>query len=136
VKTLRVSGNVNRDEIELKLTKVSPSGLTCTFSLTLLIPQRLHREARVWMELTHESIAPLLGVVREDQGPGLVSPWYHRSNLPRFLSRSYHRTVNREILCHDVASGLRYLHTHKPQIIHGDLKGVRPNLPASMAAAV
>lgn len=77
------------------------------------------------MKLSHESIAPFLGVVTEDQGPGLVSLWYQRGNLPHFLSRPYHRTVNREILCYDVASGLKYLHTHEPQIIHGDLKGVR-----------
>ena len=77
------------------------------------------------MELSHESVVPFLGVVSEDQGPGLVSLWYQRGNLSHFLSRSYHRTVNREILCYDVASGLKYLHTHEPQIVHGDLKGVR-----------
>lgn len=85
------------------------------------------------MELSHECIAPFLGLVVEDQGPGLVSLWYNRGNLLRFTSRPYHASINREILCHDVAAGLHYLHNHEPPIIHGDLKGVRVHFVLRLA---
>ncbi|KAF9505522.1 hypothetical protein BS47DRAFT_1489802 [Hydnum rufescens UP504] len=34
------------------------------------------------------------------------------------------RSHNREIIRADIALGLQYLHEHRSQIIHGDLKGV------------
>ncbi|KAF9509408.1 hypothetical protein BS47DRAFT_1412576, partial [Hydnum rufescens UP504] len=82
----------------------------------------LKREARVWKSLNHPNIVPLLGAVSGRLGPGLVSPWYSHSNVLQYIRRF--PNVQREPLCEDVASGLRYLHEQNPPIIHGDLKGV------------
>jgi len=83
--------------------------------------KRLKREARVWKQLDHQNIVPLLGLVSGKLGPGLVSPWYSHGNILQYIRRV--PNARREPLCEDVARGLRYLHEQVPPIIHGDLRG-------------
>jgi len=79
---------------------------------------------RIWVRLRHDNVVRLLGHTREPEGPGLVSILYPRGNVLSFLANN--PSVNREVICADVALGLQYLHKHDPPIIHGDLKG--PNV--------
>ncbi|KAF9503930.1 hypothetical protein BS47DRAFT_1355718 [Hydnum rufescens UP504] len=85
------------------------------------ILKALKRELRVWKSLNHRNIVPLLGLVSEKLGPGLVTPWYSNGNILQYLRRV--PNVKREPLCEDVARGLRYLHEQDLPIIHGDIRG-------------
>ncbi|KAF8317287.1 kinase-like domain-containing protein, partial [Cantharellus anzutake] len=84
--------------------------------------QRLKREMRVWSRLSHANIIPLLGYVNGEDGHGLVSPWYPEGNAINFIKN--HPSANKDMICADVASGLTYLHSQCPPIVHGDIKGV------------
>jgi len=52
----------------------------------------------------------------------LVSPWMENENIVDFLKGA--PKTNCVLLAQDIAEGLQYLHTLKPSIIHGDLKGL------------
>ncbi|KAF9511657.1 hypothetical protein BS47DRAFT_1143588 [Hydnum rufescens UP504] len=84
--------------------------------------KRLKREIRVWTRLSHPNIVPLLGFIDEPHGPGMVSPFFAEGTALQFLKK--YPDANREVLCLDVARGLQYLHSQKPPIIHGDIKGI------------
>ncbi|KAF9502791.1 hypothetical protein BS47DRAFT_1370012, partial [Hydnum rufescens UP504] len=86
--------------------------------------KRLHREMKIWALLRHDNVVRLLGHIRHTQeyeGPALISIWYPHGNVLSFLEEN--PSVNREVICADVALGLQYLHEYEPPIIHGDLKG-------------
>ncbi|KAF8335914.1 kinase-like domain-containing protein [Cantharellus anzutake] len=83
--------------------------------------KRLKREMRVWSRLNHANLVPLLGYMDGLHGLGLVSPWYPKGNVINFIKN--HPTANRDLICADVASGLSYLHSQEPSIVHGDIKG-------------
>jgi hypothetical protein len=64
----------------------------------MIVPQRLEREARVWMALDHQNIVPLLGLISGELGPGLgpvseelvpglVSPWYSHGNILEYIQQ-------------------------------------------------
>jgi len=96
--------------------------------------KRLHVEMRIWAQLRHENVVRLLGHIEEPEGPGLVSMLYPHGNVLSFLANN--PTVNREIICADVALGLQYLHEHVPPIIHGDLKGPNVLIDAEGRASI
>ncbi|KAF8335297.1 kinase-like domain-containing protein, partial [Cantharellus anzutake] len=81
------------------------------------------REMRVWSRLSHANLVPLLGYVNGVHGPGFVSPWYSERDAISFLKN--HPSANRSMIvrCAEVASGLEYLHSQLPPIVHGDIKG-------------
>ncbi|KAF8335709.1 kinase-like domain-containing protein [Cantharellus anzutake] len=76
---------------------------------------------RVWSCLSHPNVVPLLGYVDDVSGQGLVSPWYPEGDVIKFIKS--HPSANRDTICADVASGLEYLHSQNPSIVHGDMKG-------------
>ncbi|KAF9446038.1 kinase-like protein [Macrolepiota fuliginosa MF-IS2] len=83
--------------------------------------QRLLRESRVWSRLCHPHIAPLYGLVFEQDRPDLIMPYYENGDLVRFLDqRPQVKRLN--IICEAVA-GLEYLHNLSPHaVVHGDIK--------------
>ncbi|TFK35601.1 kinase-like domain-containing protein [Crucibulum laeve] len=84
--------------------------------------KRLNREVNVWKRLQHPNIAEFLGVSFPMGGrPALVMRWYENGTAPEYLK--LHLDANKFRFVLDVASGLEYLHTRQPPVIHGDLKG-------------
>ncbi|EDR02225.1 uncharacterized protein LACBIDRAFT_309851 [Laccaria bicolor S238N-H82] len=81
--------------------------------------------------LCHRNVSQLFGIVRLSQSIGMVSPWCEHGTLCNYLE--HFPSVNRSRLLAQVASVIAYLHTFRPTIVHGDLKGVRP-LPSSSPA--
>lgn len=113
--------------------------------------QALYKEAVVWTQLDHDHILPFLGICDNLFGLSdstvLVSPWVELGDLAEFSKASqqleYDGTgfvsgidlrmkkkssliIYSQIL--QIASGLEYLHSQEPHVVHGDLRGVRHNL--------
>ena len=61
-------------------------------SLIICAPQRIRREAYVWITLSHDHILPFLGItMRDDFGllPALVSPWMGNRSLSDYLKLEF-----------------------------------------------
>jgi serine/threonine protein kinase len=61
-------------------------------SLIIFAPQRIRREAYVWIRLSHNHILPFLGItMRADFGvvPALVSPWMENKSLSDYLELEF-----------------------------------------------
>ncbi|KIO26900.1 hypothetical protein M407DRAFT_50021, partial [Tulasnella calospora MUT 4182] len=81
--------------------------------------QRLTKELGIWMALQHPHITPLLGFILEGD-LGIISPWYANGNIADYIVQ--HPDADRTKLVSDVASGLAYLHSRVPLVVHGDMK--------------
>ncbi|KDQ07854.1 hypothetical protein BOTBODRAFT_590033 [Botryobasidium botryosum FD-172 SS1] len=87
--------------------------------------RRLMREASVWRHLIHRNVLPFLGVYTLDSVPYLISPWMEYGHATDYV-KGYPNADPLRLLA-DVADGIEYLHTFKPEpVIHGDLRG--PNI--------
>ncbi|KAF8583512.1 kinase-like protein [Ramaria rubella] len=81
------------------------------------------REILLWRQLHDQNILPLLGVFDEGRPfYSMVSEWMPNGTLGAFLKKEEHRKLNRTSLAHQVSKGLKFLHTHKPPVTHGDIK--------------
>ncbi|KAF9260152.1 WD40 repeat-like protein [Marasmius fiardii PR-910] len=95
------------------------------------------QEANIWRQLNHQNLLPFMGIYYLDGQLCLVSPWMERGNLVQYLKNSSEsgEDVDHDLLAHDVACGLSYL--HQANIVHADLKGVNvlitPDLRACLA---
>lgn len=86
------------------------------------------REAALQAELNHPSILTIYGVVLEGSALCIVMPLMKRSLYDAY----YHRAAGEDMLawpdrarvCAETASGLNYLHTRQPAILHRDLKSL------------
>ncbi|KAE9391219.1 kinase-like protein [Gymnopus androsaceus JB14] len=81
------------------------------------------KEALIWRQLKHPNILPLLGVNAELFSPSfcLISPWMENKNILTYLKNNPGH--NRHNVLSEVASGLYYLHSRDPPILHGDIRG-------------
>lgn len=85
--------------------------------------KRLQAEVLVWHRLCHRNVSQLFGIVQSPQSIGMVSQWCDNGTICHYLK--HNPDANRLKLTVQIASGIAYLHTVKPIIVHGDLKGVR-----------
>ena len=87
-------------------------------------------EVRLMMQLRHPNICLFMGAVfkLETNRLCIVSEFCHRGSLYRILHKSERPlpTLRRCQIALDAAKGCQFLHTHKPCIVHRDLKS--PNL--------
>jgi serine/threonine protein kinase len=87
-------------------------------------------EVRLMMQLRHPNICLFMGAVfrLETQRLCIVSEFCHRGSLYRILHKSERQLpiLRRCQIALDAAKGCQFLHTHKPCIVHRDLKS--PNL--------
>ncbi|KAF8129311.1 kinase-like domain-containing protein [Boletus edulis] len=86
--------------------------------------KRLRREIKVWLDLRHDNVLPLLGTTMGfGQFPAMVCPWVENGALTSYLNDRHDSLSVIEILglLNDVASGLQHLHSRF--VVHGDLSG-------------
>ncbi|EEB91595.1 hypothetical protein MPER_10021, partial [Moniliophthora perniciosa FA553] len=87
------------------------------------IDQDLHARLRERINLDHPNISTLLGVDRSrfESSLSLVSPLIANGNLISYLERYPH--FDRLNAVTQIASGIAYLHSLDPPVIHGNIKG-------------
>ncbi|KAF5358884.1 hypothetical protein D9757_012302 [Collybiopsis confluens] len=88
-----------------------------------VIRKEFCHEALIWRQLRHPNILPLLGVNVDLFSPSfcLVSPWMENKDIITYLKQNPTHRI-RTVLS-EVASGLRYLHSINPPLVHGDIRG-------------
>ncbi|KAH6890207.1 kinase-like domain-containing protein [Coprinopsis sp. MPI-PUGE-AT-0042] len=86
------------------------------------------KEGVIWSQLHHPNVVPFYGIYCWDNDPGthlnrpaLLSPWLDAGDIIEYLR--HHPNMDKASLVLDIAQGLDYLHTFKPEIVHGDLNG-------------
>ncbi|KAG9081442.1 hypothetical protein FS749_007650 [Ceratobasidium sp. UAMH 11750] len=77
------------------------------------------RELYAWSKCQHICVAELLGVALFRNQLAMISRWTGRGTLPQYITNN--PRVNRLRLCHQIATGLDYL--HRIGVVHGDIKG-------------
>ncbi|CAE6437241.1 unnamed protein product [Rhizoctonia solani] len=94
--------------------------------------RRFQREVDIWRRLEHKNILRFYGICYI--GPRLfaVAPWAEGGNLLTFIRKN--PDCDRMRLLSEVASGLKYLHTFRPMIVHGDLRAANVVVSASEEA--
>lgn len=80
------------------------------------------KEFQLSFELNHTNLlhASYLGVNSNDSRPYLVMPFCPDGSVAKYAGKMDEKTLWRFI--RDVASGLAYLHSHTPEILHQDIK--------------
>ncbi|KAF5358870.1 hypothetical protein D9757_012304 [Collybiopsis confluens] len=81
------------------------------------------REALIWRQLRHPNILPLLGVSIDLFSPSfcLISSWMENKDIITYLKQNPDHDL--QTVLSEVASGLRYMHSMVPPLVHGDIKG-------------
>ncbi|KAG9039159.1 hypothetical protein FS837_001058 [Tulasnella sp. UAMH 9824] len=84
------------------------------------------REAEFLVELSHPNIITLDGFVEDIPNNiiWLVFPWVDNGSLRDFVASADWEIPERISLISDVADGVKYIHSRKPPIRHGDLKSI------------
>ncbi|KAF8814545.1 kinase-like protein [Phlegmacium glaucopus] len=83
--------------------------------------KRLQAEVLAWHRLCHRNVSQLFGIVQSPNSIAMVSQWCDNGTICHYLK--HNPEANRLKLLVQIASGIAYLHTVKPMIVHGDLKG-------------
>ncbi|KAH7924807.1 kinase-like protein [Leucogyrophana mollusca] len=95
------------------------------------------REAVLWRQLSNPNVLPFYGVYRSPETASklcLVSPWMENGNITQYPEKT--PTADRRSLVMDIARGLDYLHSFKPPVVHGDLRGANILITPSSRACV
>ncbi|KAL1685064.1 kinase-like domain-containing protein [Schizophyllum commune] len=82
--------------------------------------RRLSSEVAAWHRLCHRNVAQFLGIYQTSTTLGMVSPWCDNGTVQSFLRAN--KKQDRPAILTDIASGVDYLHSFTPVIVHGDLK--------------
>ncbi|KAK2464978.1 hypothetical protein APHAL10511_003054 [Amanita phalloides] len=85
------------------------------------LTKRLQAECIAWHRLCHRNVSQLYGLVQTSQSFGMVSPWCESGTIIEYVRAN--SAVDKMKLLVQVASGMAYLHSCQPVVIHGDLKG-------------
>ncbi|KAH8832203.1 kinase-like domain-containing protein [Flagelloscypha sp. PMI_526] len=83
------------------------------------------RETLVWRQLSHPNILSFWGFNDKLFAPSfcLVSPLLSNGNVMSYLGRN--PEMDKSSILTNIASGMHYLHSLKPDVVHGDIRGVR-----------
>ncbi|KAG1812480.1 kinase-like domain-containing protein, partial [Suillus subaureus] len=86
------------------------------------------RELRVWLELKHPTIVPLLGIakVQDSLFPALISEWMSSGTLYAYLKEQgallmASNIVRRSLLCYYFSFLMPVGSVHSRSVVHGDL---------------
>ncbi|RDB21804.1 Serine/threonine-protein kinase STY8 [Hypsizygus marmoreus] len=83
--------------------------------------KRLQVEVIAWHRLCHRNVSQLFGIVQFQNSIGMVSPWCEHGTICHYLK--VNTNANRLNIIIQIASGVAYLHSATPVVVHGDLKG-------------
>ncbi|PCH39366.1 kinase-like protein [Wolfiporia cocos MD-104 SS10] len=75
-------------------------------------------EVKIWSELRHPNILPLLGIVTDMSYIHTVSPWMENGSILQYVARN--KDANKVYLLSGAAKGLAYL--HEQGIAHGNVR--------------
>ncbi|KZV82678.1 kinase-like protein [Exidia glandulosa HHB12029] len=92
--------------------------------------KRLSNEVEVWRTLEHRNVLPFYGLCAwaKTNIPALISPWCHNGDITAYISALDLRgcpileRMKLDLIA-QVFTGVQYLHTHVPKIVHADIKG-------------
>ncbi|KAG9038142.1 hypothetical protein FRB95_002582 [Tulasnella sp. JGI-2019a] len=103
----------------LRCVKISNQASQTPEARVTRVNLRLKREVTAWEKLSHPNIVRLLGYRSGDE-PLLITPFYENGNLGKYLLAN--PDAPRLKLIVGAASGLLYLHSFNPTVVHGDIK--------------
>ncbi|MCB1119634.1 MAG: serine/threonine-protein kinase, partial [Chlamydiia bacterium] len=83
---------------------------------------RAKAEESVWRNLNHTNVIKLIEVFQSERKFGLVLE-YQPQNLSQFYEKRALTDSERKVITKDIASGLHYLHSQHPAILHRDIRG-------------
>ncbi|KAG8943373.1 hypothetical protein FRC04_002929 [Tulasnella sp. 424] len=83
-------------------------------------------EAKTLCDLSHPNVVKLVGFFEDEENEtaSLVFPWEANGNIREFIASGKWEIPERISLMKDVISGISYLHSQEPPILHGDLKSL------------
>ncbi|KAG9001661.1 hypothetical protein FRB90_011573 [Tulasnella sp. 427] len=95
-------------------------------------------EVEMTAGLAHENVVRLIGFVEdlENDIAWMVLPWESNGNLSEFLAKGIFVILERVSLIKDTLEGVKYLHTRRPPICHGDLKSMNILINSSYRAII
>ena len=83
---------------------------------------KLKKEAKLQACLSHPNIVKLLAVVFEPGHYGLVLEFMENGDMWNYLQKNKCEWETKLRMLHEVATGMSYLHSSTPPVIHADLK--------------
>ncbi|TDL20573.1 kinase-like protein [Rickenella mellea] len=88
------------------------------------VHQKFCEEAWLWQRLKHQNVLPFYGVCKDEFSPmlAMISPWMENGNLVTYLQEHNLNAFDRRGIVQGVATGLHFLHSLKPVVVHGDLR--------------
>ncbi|KDQ13850.1 hypothetical protein BOTBODRAFT_33287 [Botryobasidium botryosum FD-172 SS1] len=93
------------------------------------VKRRLDREVKTWRDLRHPHVLEFIGLCEIGLATFLVSPWMEHGTATQYLRNGHSERQDCQKLLLQVLTGIQYLHSLEPPVVHGDLKG--PNILVS-----
>ncbi|KAF8632355.1 hypothetical protein AX15_001913 [Amanita polypyramis BW_CC] len=111
-----------KDQVERREKKVAVKFLR---NVVFKEPQKqlikhLQAECLAWHRLCHRHVNQLYGLLQTSHSIGMVSQWCENGTITEYITK---HAVDKIKLLVQVASGMAYLHSCQPVVVHGDLKG-------------
>ena len=125
--------------IELKSAGELVAGKVFKSIASQTIPKRMQREMMLLMQIHHPNIVESKGVCFLEHPIPVLLMERLMSSLYAYLLDPSHQAMQltaKVSILHDVATGLSYLHGHKPAIIHRDLTAKNVLLDSSLKAKI
>ena len=94
------------------------------------------KEAEIQSRLDHPNIIKFLALVFEPKNYGMVLEFAEHGDLSDYIAEHEPAWNQKLSLIHDTVSGMCYLHTFLPPIIHGDLKLQNILVSANLTAKI
>ena len=93
-------------------------------------------EATIQARLNHPNVLKFLGLIYQRGHGGLVLEYMENGDMSHYLSQNNVDWETKWRFCVEISSGMKYLHSQKPPIIHGDLKMKNVLVSADVTAVI
>jgi len=98
--------------------KVAVKRIQCNIGHDEKMAKYIANEIRIWSDLVHPNILPLLGYCMEGGYPSFISDWMENGSLLEYAKKLKRRECI--LMALGIARGMAYIHSRKA--IHSDLK--------------